>query len=173
MSSENSTQLICHRITPTEPDPETLRELKELSASVFKPYFPGTEHTHPSFDLAEWQHRITLPNAIIFYVTTATSARPLGFFNAIPLIQPEIGYEILHIWLVAVDPESRGLGIFRLLLNRMKQHARSCGYRELTVCTRPENFGKMYRLLSENGWEEVAWREKESGGKQVLMKIAI
>lgn len=174
MANSNSVELLCHRITSTEPRPKVLCDLQQLSVSVFEPYFQGTEHEHPSFDLSEWQRRITLPNAVIFYATTSTSNRPLGFFFAVPRVQPEIGHELFHIWLVAVEPSSRGLGIFPLLMDHMKQHARSCGYQELTICTRPEQFDKMYRILRENEWEEVAWRQKENGDwKQVLMKMPI
>ena len=167
-------QLRCGQITSAKPDPDVLRQLQELSVTVFSPYFPTTKHDHPSFDLSVWQHRITLPNAVVFYATTSTSSQPLGFFFAIPRTQPEIGQELLHIWLVAVDPGSQGLGIFPLLLERMKEHAGSCGYQQMTICTRPKQFHKMYRILGENGWQEVAWRQMEDGEwQQVLMKLPI
>ena len=167
-------KLQCEQITSSEPRLEVLRELQELSVAIFSPYFPATLHNHPSFYFSEWQSRLTLPNSIVFYATTPMSGKPLGFFFAHPRTQPEIGHELFHIWLVGVDPNSRGLGIFPLLMDRMKQHARDCGYSELTICTRPKQFDKMYRILCEHGWQEVAWRLMEDGElQQVLMKMRI
>ena len=44
----------------------------------------------------------------------------------------------------------------------------------LTICTYPEHFPGMWRLLSDerNGWEEVAWRET-GDGRQVLMRRGV
>lgn len=166
--------LRCEQISSHEPRPEVLRELQELSVAIFSPYFSTTEHNHPSFDFSEWQRRLTFSHSVVYYATKSETDKPLGFFFAHPRTQPEIGHELLHIWLVGVDPDSRGLGIFPFLMDRMKQHARNCGYSELTICTRPKQFQKMYRILGEHGWQEVAWRLMEDGElQQVLMKLSI
>lgn len=162
-----------YQLSAAEPNPEMLSKLQGLSMSIFSEAFPASRDNHPSFQLSEWQRRLCLPNAIIFYVTSS-SGRPLGFFNAIPKVQPEIGYELFHVWLTAFDPSVRGLGAFPMLMDRVKEHARRSGYQELTICTRPRKFPHMYRILGKNGWEEVAWRnDGDQAGAQVLMKLAI
>lgn len=174
MANKSAVQLLCHRITSAEPRTDILRDLQQLSVSVFQPYFQETAQEHPSFDFSVWEYHITLPNAVVFYATTSTSSQPLGFFFGIPRTQPEIGHELFHIWVVAVEPNSRDLGIFPLLMDQIKQHARGCGYREMTICTRPRQFHKMYRILGKHGWEEVTWRKEEDGVlQQVLMKMSI
>jgi hypothetical protein len=44
----------------------------------------------------------------------------------------------------------------------------------VTICTLPESFPGMWRLLSDprNGWLEVGWRETEDG-RQVLMRRGV
>ncbi|KXT04341.1 hypothetical protein AC578_7918 [Pseudocercospora eumusae] len=87
-----------------------------------------------------------------------------------PRTAPEIGYSLPHIWIAAVDPASRGQGIFALLMQRVVEHVRELKEKEITVCTYPARFKEMYRILQQTGWKEVAWREN---GDKVLMKLDI
>lgn len=48
------------------------------------------------------------------------------------------------------------------------------GLESLTICTLPDKFPGMWRLLSDarNGWAEVGWRET-GDGRQVLMRRGV
>lgn len=115
---------------------------------------------------------LQLPGAAVFYATNGTNhSGVLGFFFLIPRTAPEIGIELPHIWLAGVHPDSRGLGVFPFLMQHTIEHARdSLAATEMTVCTYPRRFTQMYRILSQHGWEEVAWREE---GVKVLMRLNI
>lgn len=167
-SGKPDMELTCHQILSQQDSLETFRKLLALSISIFDPETP--ESDLPSqHQLSTWEDHIALPGSGIFYVTNSAS-QLLGFFFAVPRTQPEIGHELLHIWLAGVSPASRGLGIFPLLTEKVKQHAKLLGYREMTVCTYPSRFDKMYRILSKNGWIVVAWPEKD---EKVLMKLTL
>ena len=167
-SDTRGTGITCHKITSKDQCPETFRGLLALSISIFNPDTP--EHDLPPQNrLATWEDHISLPGAAILYVSNSDS-QPLGFFFAVPRTHPEIGHELLHLWLAGVDPASRGLGIFPLLTEQLKEHARVYRYGEMTVCTYPNRFTEMYRILGKNDWKEVAWPLK---GEKVLMKLAV
>ena len=55
-------------------------------------------------------------------------------------------------------------------MDKAKAQAITLGYQEITVCTYPKTFLKMYRILSQNGWKEVAWPKKD---EKVLMKYSL
>ena len=167
-SETQKVELTCHQITSKDQSPETFHKLLHLAISIFE---PGTlEQDSPvHHQLSTWESHISMPNASIFYVTDLAS-QPVGFFFVIPRTQPEVGYELLHIWLAGVDTASRGTGIFPFLTEKVKEHATNCGYREITVCTFPNRFDTMYRILGKNGWKEVAWPVK---GEKVLMKLTL
>ena len=171
-SGNSSAQLTCHQITSKHQSPEAYQSILDMCRSIFSPNTP-VEDLPRYYQLSEWDSHISMPNSVIFYMTNPASnppSRPIGFFFAVPRTQPEIGHELLHISLAGVDPESRGLGIFPLLMEKVKEHARSHGYPEMTVCTFPGRFEKMYRILGSNGWEEVAWPMKD---EKVLMKLTV
>lgn len=184
-STESKPQIYCHIIdsTTAKADPSAIEHLFNLTQQIFDevpwPYPPPAEapnqspETAPSSQLPAWQWGIQQPHALIAYASLSSSPDPstaIGVFFALPCTQPEIGHEIFHLRVATVKAESRGLGIFPLLMAKMQTHARNCGFEEMTVNTFPERFTKMYRILKGNGWEEVAWRR---GGQGVLMKIAL
>jgi GNAT superfamily N-acetyltransferase len=155
-------------ITSNHMDDGLFRQILALSISVFEPDAPG-EDLRPTSQLSTWGKHIQLPGATLFYAMNSTS-QPIGFFFLLPRTIPEIGHELLHIWIACVHPASRGLGIFPRLTDKVKAHARELGYPEITVCTYPNRFTKMYRILSQNGWQEVCWPEKDV---KVLMKLRV
>jgi len=55
-------------------------------------------------------------------------------------------------------------------MDKVKVHARNLGFQEITVCTYPNRFAKMYRILNENGWQEVCWLQEDV---KVLMKFRV
>lgn len=184
-STDPRSQIYCHTINSTTAkiDPSAIEHLFNLTQQIFDevpwPYPPPPEipnqppETAPSSQLPAWTWGIQQPHALIAYASLSPSPNPstaLGVFFALPCTQAEIGHEIFHLRVATVKAESRGLGIFPLLMGEMQRHARSCGFVEMTVNTFPERFTKMYRILQANGWKEVAWR---LGGKGVLMKIGL
>lgn len=161
-------ELTFGEVTAENLDDGFLQQILALSKSVFEPDTPP-EGLPPNQQVPAWQKQILLPGARIFYVTDS-GKQPVGFFFVIPRTHQEIGSERLHIWIACVTPASRGLGIFPSLTEKAKAHARSLGYSEITVCTFPKRFTKMYRILNQNGWEEVCWLQKDV---KVLMKLQI
>jgi GNAT superfamily N-acetyltransferase len=65
-----------------------------------------------------------------------------------------------------VTEQARGAGIFAALMMTVEQHARIYDIQELSVCTYPGKFGKMFAILQKTGWKVWAWME---GGEKVLM----
>jgi GNAT superfamily N-acetyltransferase len=126
-------QLICHQLESVQQDPEIFKQVYQLSRTVFDPDTPDDQL--PIHHRQErWEEEIAFPNSSIFYVTndvSETPGQPIGFFFALPRVQPEIGYELLHIRLAAVTTSSRGLGVFPLLMLKVTEHARNCGYKEM------------------------------------------
>lgn len=160
-------QLYCHTIDSTNASDDAVEQLFNLSTAVFEEFPEEDENssagrTEPgSRVLSTWLSNIQHPSAIIAYITPNPTPNPptaLGVFFGVTRTQPEIGYELFHLRVAAVRSESRGLGIFPVLMDRIKRHARNCGHSEMTVCTYPKRFVKMYRILREHGWEEVGRR---------------
>lgn len=166
MSAKSFEQLACHQLTHNDTASAALEEAFGLSQSVFAEL---QDSQRPSNDLSQWKTLLQLPGAAVFYATRTNASQVLGFFFLIPRTAPEIGVELPHIWIAAVHPASRGLGIFPLLMHHAVKHARGIAP-QLTVCTYPERFTQMYRILKQHGWEEVARREE---GKKVLMSLNI
>lgn len=172
MGSINPPQINCHTLQSGDQHLPVLSQLIDLNKTVFQPATPEEEQ-EPNYQRKGWEERLSLPNAKIFYATNQSSLtpdQPIGFFFMLPRTQPEIGYELLHIWLAAVDPAARGLRVFPLLMEGALDHARRSGGKEVTVCTFPARFKKMYRILNEHGWELVAWPME---GVKVLMKMTL
>lgn len=171
MEPQSQNSLYCHTLTSETATDQNLQPISTLSNAVFDDDLNPNEPVHPAHSLYHWKSNIAHPHSIVIYASSGSSASPpLGFFFAMPRIQPDIGKELLHLWLAAIDPFSRGLGIFPFLMRQLREHAQHCGYSEMTVCTYPKRFGKMYRILKKHGWEEVAWLIE---GEKILMKISL
>lgn len=155
-------------ITSQQQDEEMLRKLLALSTSIFDPDTPEKDLS-PSNWLSNWKANLEVPGAALIYVKDA-DMRPFGFFFTYPRTIEGIGYELLHIWVACVDPAYRGLGIFPLLMDKAKNHARELGYGEISVVTYPKRFTQMYRILTKHGWEEVCWLEKDV---KLLLKMPV
>ncbi|KAF7186339.1 hypothetical protein HII31_12414 [Pseudocercospora fuligena] len=168
MSAQPASNININAITAENLSDDALIPLFTLSQGVFSS--PGDDQ-RPSHRLEAWRGSLQQQGAILLYATSSDSPRkPLGLLFIQPRTAPEIGHSLPHIWIAAVDPESRGQGIFALLMQRAVKHVRELEEKEMTVCTYPARFKKMYRILQQTGWKEVAWREN---GDQVLMKLDI
>ncbi|KAF2171051.1 hypothetical protein M409DRAFT_19024 [Zasmidium cellare ATCC 36951] len=180
-------QLYCHVIDSSnyQDDPSAIEKLFNLSQDIFDTV-PGEvpqeqldeeaklpPETAPSSQLAAWHWGMAQPHAIIAYASTSPTPNPstaLAVFHGLPCLQPEIGYELFHLRVAAVKAESRGLGIFPMLMGRVQNHARECGWKEMTVITYPHRFVKMARILRSHGWKEMGIRER---GPAFLFKISL
>ncbi len=168
----SQSQLSVRHLHSIYEDETTFCRLLNLARHVFQPT-ATTAELEPSMHRKLWEENMARAKACISYAVNTVSPdpeQPIGLFFNFPRTEPDIGRELLHIWLAAVDPASSGMGVFPLLLTADKEHARRCGYGELTVCTYPGRFEKMYRILRANDWQEVSWpRENE----KVLMKTSV
>ncbi|EME87301.1 uncharacterized protein MYCFIDRAFT_209470 [Pseudocercospora fijiensis CIRAD86] len=169
MPTQPPPNITINTITSKNLTDETLIPLFTLSQKVFS---SPTDSHRPSHNLETWRSYLQQPGSILLYATHSNSPQtPVGLLFLHPRTAPEIGYSLPHIWIAAVEPESRGKGIFALLMRRMFDFVRDeLGEREVTVCTYPERFGRMYGVLKKMGWEAVAWREE---GKKVLMRVGV
>ena len=149
-------------------DSDLFEKLLALSISVFEPNTPAAQLSHAS-QLSNWQAIISQPESTLFYALN-TLNQPITFFFVESRIHPEIGYRLPHIWIACVDPNYRGLGLFPRLMERVLVFGRGLGYKEVTVCTYPQRFTKMYRILCHHGWREVCWLKED---EKVLMKLAL
>ncbi len=149
-------------------DAELFRKLLALSRSVFEPGVQEQDLQQSPSYLSTWKEHIERSNSKLIYALDE-SHQPVGLFFVELEKHTEIGHELPYIWIACVDPNSRGLGIFPRLMDKFKAYAKGLGYREITVITYPEEYTKMYRILSQHGWEEVA-RPKPV---QVLLKLTI
>ncbi|KAK4506481.1 hypothetical protein PRZ48_000213 [Zasmidium cellare] len=148
---------------------EAIAHFFALSQEVFSEFERGNP---PSSYLSTWETYIRHQDAMVAYTTLDPEPNPskaLGLFFSLPRTQSDIGYELPHLWIAAIKSEYRGLGMFPVLMDRVKQYARECGHKEMTVCTYPEQCVKMYRLLCQDGWEEIS---RTADGK-ALMKHAL
>jgi ribosomal protein S18 acetylase RimI-like enzyme len=139
-----------------------------------------------SFNPQSWQRRLDSEGAMLFTAassssdpnspqTSSNNDTVHGFLFTCRRQHPELPFPTFHISLAAVDPSHRGLGIFPRMLAMAEAHCRDeMGLGSLTICTYPENFPGMWRLLSDerNGWVEVGWRET-GDGRQVLMRRGV
>jgi ribosomal protein S18 acetylase RimI-like enzyme len=140
-----------------------------------------------SFNSQSWQRRLDSEDATLFTASSTISSEPNspesaannpaihGFLFTCHRQHPELPSPTLHISLAAVDLSHRGLGIFPRLLAMAEAHCRDeMGLESLTICTLPDKFPGMWRLLSDarNGWAEVGWRET-GDGRQVLMRRGV
>jgi GNAT superfamily N-acetyltransferase len=129
-----------------------------------------------SFNPESWQRRLDSENAMIFTASSSDNNADIhGFLFTCRRQHPELPSPTFHISLAAVDTSHRGLGIFPRLLAMAEKYCRDeMGLGSLTICTLPDKFPGMFRLLSDerNGWCEVAWREM-GDGRQVLMRRGV
>lgn len=168
MSAQSASNINIDAITSENLSDEALVPLFTLSQEVFSA--PGDDQ-RSSHQLEAWRGYLQQQGAVLLYATSSDLPRkPLGLLFIQPRTAPEIGYSLPHIWIAAVDPESRGKGIFAMLMQRAIEHVRELKEKEMTVCTYPARFKKMYRILQQTGWKEVARREN---GDKVLMKLDI
>lgn len=144
----------------------------------------------PSFDPPSWQRRLTAENARLFTASssppspptsnspsaTASNTNPIpGFLLTSVRQHPELPAPTFHISIAAVDAAYRGRGVFPRMLAMAEAHCRDeLGLGSVTICTYPERFPGMWRLLGDakNGWVEVGWRET-GDGRQVLMERGV
>ena len=159
-------QIFCHKLGSQDAAHEALTHVFALS----KRTFAAKEDEHrPSNQLSEWQKHLRRDGSAVLYVTDSENKDvPLGFVFVLLRTAPELDIELPHIWLAAVDPASRGSGVFALLMQQATQHARNAGAQSMTVCTYPKRFERMYAVLQQHGWQEMARREN---GEKVLMKL--
>ncbi|KAF2171370.1 hypothetical protein M409DRAFT_18486 [Zasmidium cellare ATCC 36951] len=163
-------QIYCHTIDRNNSTEEAIASFFALGQEVFSKFERGNP---PSSHLSTWGNYIQIEDAMVAYTTQEPEPNPskaLGLFFSLPRTHSQVGYELPHIWIAAVKEPYRGLGMFPILMNRVKQHARECGHREMTVCTYPERMEKMYRLLRQDGWDEIGRTEN---GAKVVMKLAL
>jgi GNAT superfamily N-acetyltransferase len=129
---------------------------------------PHHQLTTPLLD--EWHKRLSLPSSVLLYArdtgTPSTEEGPVGFILAHPKNGSTLPSQTLHIWLAGVTEQARGAGIFAALMMAFEQHARKHDIQELSVCTYPGKFAKMFAILQKTGWKVWAWME---GGEEVLM----
>lgn len=160
--------------TPTSTDPTTTAS-HNLALQTFD--------SIASFDPPSWQRRLDSEDARLF---TATSSTPINtetpdnnpnpvkaFLLTSRRQHPELPLPTLHISLAAVDPSHRGQGLFPRLLAMVEVYAREeLGLGGVTICTLPERFPGMFRLLREgrNGWVEVGGTETGDGRKVLFWR---
>ena len=138
-----------------------------------------------SFDPPSWQRRLDAEGAMLFTASSSSSDPNLpstpaennihGFLLTSIRQHPELPSPTFHISLAAVDVSHRGVKIFPRLLALVEEYCRAeLVLGSVTICTLPESFPGMWRLLSDprNGWLEVGWRETEDG-RQVLMRRGV
>ncbi|KAM0694762.1 hypothetical protein Q7P36_005118 [Cladosporium allicinum] len=132
-----------------------------------------------SFDPPSWQRRLDAEGAMLFTASSSSSTPAEnnihGFLLTSIRQHPELPSPTFHISLAAVDLSHRGLGIFPRLLALAEEYCRAeLGLGSVTICTLPESFPGMWRLLSDprNRWVEVGWRET-GDGRQVLMRRGV
>lgn len=143
----------------------------------------------PSFDPPSWQRRLEAEGARLFTASSSSDPNPTshstpdrtetvhGFLLTSLRQHPELSSPTFHISLAAVDIPYRGLGIFPRLLALVEAYCRDelgVAGSVVTICTLPEKFPGMWRVLSDgrNGWVEVGWRET-GDGRQVLMRRGV
>ncbi|KAM3418404.1 hypothetical protein BST61_g4397 [Cercospora zeina] len=158
--------VVCHVLGSHDAAHEALTQVFALSRRIFG----AEEDAHrPSSQLPEWRKRLQQEGSAVLYAThTENDEIPLGFLFVVAITAPELGVEFPHIWLAAVDPASRGSGLFALLMQHAIQRAREAEAQALTICTYPKWFARMYAVLQQEGWQEMARREN---GEKVLMKL--
>ncbi|KAK5294703.1 hypothetical protein LTR99_009509 [Exophiala xenobiotica] len=121
----------------------TIEPILSLSDQIFNTAASSPTH-HSSLD--EWHKRLSLPSSVLLYARdtspSSTEGRLVGFMFAHPKTDSSLPCQTLHIWLAGVTE------------------------RELSVCTYPGKFGKMFAILQKTGWKVWAWME---GGEKVLM----
>ncbi|KAJ9502596.1 hypothetical protein LTR96_005717 [Exophiala xenobiotica] len=145
----------------------TIEPILSLSDQIFNTAASSPTH-HSSLD--EWHKRLSLPSSVLLYARdtspSSTEGRLVGFMFAHTKTDSSLPCQILHIWLAGVTEQARGTGIFAALMMAVEQHARKHDIQELSVCTYPGKFGKMFAILQKTGWKVWAWME---GGEKVLM----
>jgi ribosomal protein S18 acetylase RimI-like enzyme len=137
-----------------------------------------------SFDPPSWQRRLDAEGAMLFTASSSldpnTPSTPAennihGFLLTSLRQHPELPSPTFHISLAAVDLSYRGLRIFPRLLAMAEEYCRDeLSLGSVTICTLPESFPGMWRLLSDerNGWVEIGWRET-GDGRQILMRRGV
>lgn len=188
--AQSSPDIQLHKLSSASPK-DQIACILELSRTIFEP--ENSTPTQPQLQLSTWLDRLSRKDACLIYAASTstpttppttlpashqtthptspdTHTRPLGFFCSYPNTTSELNNVVtFHIWIAGIHPSSRARGIFPLLLEATKSHARERGYTTMTVCTYPERFTRMWDVLRRTGWEVVA--EKEGG--KVLLKIAL
>lgn len=80
-------------------------------------------------DVQTPETHISLMKKGVAWVAVDNSDAPIGFINGEPLD------DYLHIWEMSVSQGCQGKGIGRSLMDKAKEHARSNGYKGLTLTT--------------------------------------
>lgn len=149
----------------------TIEPILSLSNKIFNTA-SSSPTDHSSLD--EWHKRLSQPTSVLLYARdsnpSSTEGRPVGFIFSHPKSDSSLPSQTLHIWLAGVAEQARGTGIFAALMMAIEQHARRHGVHELSVCTYPGKFGKMFTILQKTGWKVRAWLED---GEKVLMRKSL
>lgn len=185
--------------SPSRIDEVRLLEAHRLARLVFEPDVPeNTSPEHRNMDLDLWRERLSSKHADILYIvrvdtepdqqvpSATTTAPATSTANPTPILAISLNYprtrdnlSSYHIFISAVHPSARGQGLFSILLDATKEHARSRGYEVLTVSTVPERFERMFEILTRkgSGWSVVKWEggegEEGRGERKVVMKMEL
>lgn len=188
-----------------ELDEGYLLRAHRLARLVFEPEVSEDTHDsvspkHRHMQLDAWRERLSIPHANIVCITTAggPAEQTVGDSEAVsseyvPMAPDQgltdqmlaiafnyprylDGLESYHIFIAAVHPSARGMGLFSRLRDAAKADARLAGYRTLTISTFPSLFETMFALLSRkgSGWEVVKWDDEPTvGSRRVVMKMGL
>lgn len=115
MSGPNH-KLSIRTLTQDSFDEEVFLKISVLSRACFKIEGVPEDPNWPSHSLSAWRSKLQLPGSIIIYAMSDDSLDPIGYLFILPKVQPEIGHEILHVWLAGVDAAKRGLKVFPALM---------------------------------------------------------
>ncbi|KAJ9614441.1 hypothetical protein H2200_002577 [Cladophialophora chaetospira] len=153
--------LTVHRLCSDTPK-DALKPVLALSHKIFASSNPAQTHFS---SLDEWTRRLSNPESILVYATTAVPNSsvsissdvlpdsPIGFIFAHPSDKAGLPDKTLHIWLGGVSETTRKKGVFAALMREIEEHASHRGWDTLSVSTFPEKFPRMYELLQREDWE--------------------
>lgn len=188
-----------------ELDEGQLLRAHRLARLVFEPEVPEDSHgsvppKHRHMQLDAWREKLSIPHANIVCVTTAAGPAEQTIGDSEAVSSGDVpkapdqgltdqmlaiafnyprhldGLESYHIFIAAVHPSARGMGLFSRLREAVKTDARLAGYRTLTISTIPSRFETMFALLSRerSGWEVVKWDDEPTvGDRRVVMKMGL
>lgn len=164
-----------HRLTAESLDlKQKLPIILKLSNDIFQ-----TDPTSKYASLSLWRERISRPGAVIVYaaasaqedsesVDDSQACAPFAFLFCHPRHHdPPLcsgASETPHIWLAGVLLDQRSQGLLDKMIRASELES---GNTQMTVCTTPETYPRMWSWLLRRNWTV----ERElSGGKVLLSK---